>query len=146
MSNDKRPILGISVGDPGGIGPEITAKALAGEDIYDLCRPLVVADSRFMADVLRFTGLKLSLHPVRRIGDARFLPGILDVLDMRNMPPDKLRYKTITSEQGRASFEYVAKVIELAMNKEIDGTVTGPINKAAIHAGGHRYAGQFMRR
>ena len=57
------------------------------------------------------------------------------------MPLEHLRYKTVTPEQGRASFEYVAKVIELAMSKEIDGTVTGPINKAAIHAGGHRYAG-----
>ena len=141
MSNDKRPIIGISVGDPGGIGPEITAKALAGEDIYDLCRPLVVADSGFMEDVLRFTGLKLSPHPVQRIGDARFVAGILDVLDMHNMPLEHLKYKTVTPEQGRASFEYVAKVIELAMSKEIDGTVTGPINKAAIHAGGHRYAG-----
>ena len=40
MSDDKRPILGISVGDPGGIGPEITAKALNLKEIYDICRML----------------------------------------------------------------------------------------------------------
>jgi 4-hydroxythreonine-4-phosphate dehydrogenase len=141
MSDDTRPILGISVGDPGGIGPEITAKALAEEEIYRLARPLVVADFRFMEDVLRFTGLKLDLHPVQRIDDARFLRGTLDVLDMHNMPLEQLRYKEVTPGQGKASFEYVAKVIELAMNKEIDGTVTGPINKAAINAAGHHYAG-----
>lgn len=141
MNDDIRPILGISVGDPGGIGPEITAKALDIKEIYGLCRPLVVADSRFMEDVLRFTGLKLSLNPVQHAAEARFLPGSLDILDLHNMPLEDLRYKTVTAEQGRASFEYVAKVIELAMRKEIDGTVTGPINKAAIHAGGHRYAG-----
>jgi 4-hydroxythreonine-4-phosphate dehydrogenase len=141
MSKENRPILGISVGDPGGIGPEITAKALADEEIYRLARPLVVADSRFMAEVLQFTGLKLDLNPVQHIDDARFLHGTLDVLDLNNMPPEKLRYKEVTPEQGRASFEYVAKVIELAVSKQIDGTVTGPINKAAIHAGGHHYAG-----
>ena len=141
MSDDKRPILGLSVGDPGGIGPEITAKALAEEQIYRIARPLVVADFRFMEDVLRFTGLKLDLHPLQRIDDARFLHGTLDILDMHNMPLEQLRYKEVTAEQGKASFEYIAKVIELAMNKEIDGTVTGPINKAAINAAGHHYAG-----
>lgn len=141
MNDDNRPILGISVGDPGGIGPEITAKALAAEEIYRLARPLVVADVRFMADVLRFTGLKLDLNPVQRIADARFMNGTLDVLDMHNMPPEQLKYKEVTPVQGRASFEYVAKVIELALNKAIHGTVTGPINKAAINAAGHHYAG-----
>ena len=141
MNDDKRPILGISVGDPGGIGPEITAKALAQEEIYQLARPLVVADVRFMKDVLRFTGLKLNLNPLQQIKDGRFQCGTLDVLDLHNMPPEQLKYKEVTAAQGRASFEYVAKVIELALNKEIHGTVTGPINKAAINAAGYHYAG-----
>jgi 4-hydroxythreonine-4-phosphate dehydrogenase len=47
MSNDKRPMLGISMGDPGGIGPEITAKALNEEKIYDSVRPVVVGDFHY---------------------------------------------------------------------------------------------------
>jgi 4-hydroxythreonine-4-phosphate dehydrogenase len=141
MSKDKRPILGISVGDPGGIGPEISAKALNREDIYDHCRPLLVADARIMEDVLKFTDVNLKFNPVHYVRDAKFNYGTIDVLDMDNMPIDRLRYKEVTPEQGNASFEYVAKVIELATNKEIDGTVTGPINKAAINAAGHHYAG-----
>ncbi|MEX1329769.1 MAG: 4-hydroxythreonine-4-phosphate dehydrogenase PdxA [Desulfobacterales bacterium] len=141
MVDDKRPILGITIGDPGGIGPEITAKALNKKEIYELSRPVVVGDYRVMEDVLRFTDLKLTLNPVGSIQDACGAHGIMDILDLKNMPLDRLRYKEVTSEQGRASFEYVAKVIELAMEKKIDGTVTGPINKAAIHAAGHQYAG-----
>jgi len=141
MSKDQRPVLGISMGDPGGIGPEITAKALSDRDIYGMARPLVVGDLQVMQDVLGFTGVKLTLNPVKRAADACFVHGTLDVLDMNNMPMDRLRYKEVTAEQGQASFEYVAKVIELALNNEIDGTVTGPINKAAIHAAGHPYAG-----
>ena len=141
MSEDKRPILGISVGDPGGIGPEISAKALDREDIYDLCRPLVVADNRFMEDVLGFTDVDLKLNPIQHVRDAVFQHGTIDVLDLGNMPVNRLRYKEVTADQGKASFEYVARVIELALNKEIDGTVTGPINKAAINAAGHHYAG-----
>ena len=141
MSDDKRPILGISMGDPGGIGPEITVKALNEKKNYDLARPLVVGDYRVMEDVLRFTDLKLTLNPVRKVQEARGEHGSMDILDLKNMPLDRLKYKGVTAEQGRASFEYVAKLIELAMEKKIDGTVTGPINKAAIHAAGHQYAG-----
>jgi 4-hydroxythreonine-4-phosphate dehydrogenase len=141
MNDDKRPVLGITIGDPGGIGPEITAKALNEKNIYQLSRPVVVGDYRVMEDVLRFTDLKLTLNPIGKIQDARGVHGIMDILDLKNMPLDRLCYKEVTSEQGRASFEYVAKVIELAMEKKIDGTVTGPINKAAIHAAGHQYAG-----
>ncbi|UCE55721.1 MAG: 4-hydroxythreonine-4-phosphate dehydrogenase PdxA [Desulfobacterales bacterium] len=141
MGSSGRPILGISVGDPGGIGPEITVKALNQKEIYDISRPLAVADYRVMKDALKFTDVNLTLNPVQKVSDARFGFGTVDILDLRNMSMDRLRYKEVTPEQGKASFEYVAKVIELAMNREIDGTVTGPINKAAIHAAGHHFAG-----
>ena len=141
MTEDKRPILGISVGDPGGIGPEITVKALTKEEIYEQCRPLAVADSKVMHDVLRFTDANIKLNPIQHVRDGKFVHGTIDILEMDNMPMDRLRYKQVTPEQGNASFEYVAKVIEMATKKEIDGTVTGPINKAAINAAGHHFAG-----
>lgn len=141
METDSRPVLGISAGDPGGIGPEIAVKALNRADIYDICRPLVVADARFMEDVIRFTNVPLSLNRITRPQDGLFIHGTMDILHMANMDPDRLNYKQVVPEQGQASFEYVVKIIELALNKEIDGTVTGPINKAAINAAGHHFAG-----
>lgn len=141
MTLDRRPILGISVGDPGGIGPEIAAKALARDDIYEVCRPLVVADAGVVEDVLRLTGLTLSLNRIQRPEEGLFRHGTMDIVDMANMDMGRLRYKEVTPEQGQASFEYVARVIELALRGEIHGTVTGPINKAAINAAGHHFAG-----
>lgn len=141
MMSETRPILGISVGDPGGIGPEVTGKALDQREIYEVCRPLVVADARLMGDVLRFTGLALDLNPIERPGEGLYQHGTMDIIHVANMDPAYLRYKQVTPEQGQASFEYVATVIELARKGEIDGTVTGPINKAAINAAGHQYAG-----
>jgi 4-hydroxythreonine-4-phosphate dehydrogenase len=141
MIQAERPIVGISMGDPGGIGPEICAKALAQKEIYEICRPLVVGDADIVADAVRFSKLSLGVAARREVGDAAFRPGVLDVFDLKSLPLAELRHKEVTAGQGRASFEYVAKVIELAMAGEIDATVTGPINKAAINAAGYHYAG-----
>lgn len=141
MVRDKRPILGISAGDPGGIGPEVTAKALDHPEIYELCRPFVVVDAQVMGDALGFTKLALDLNEIRSPREGFFRHGTIDALDMDNMSMENLRYKEVTPQQGQASFEYVTKVIELALAGEIDGTVTGPINKAAINAAGHHFAG-----
>lgn len=141
MMSETKPILGISVGDPGGIGPEVTAKALDRREIYEVCRPLVVTDVRVMEDVLRFTGLPLNPNPIGRPAEGLYQHGTMDIIHVANMDPAYLRYKQVTAEQGQASFEYVTTVIDLALKGEIDATVTGPINKAAINAAGHHYAG-----
>jgi 4-hydroxythreonine-4-phosphate dehydrogenase len=129
------------MGDPGGIGPEICAKALGGPAIFEVCRPLVIGDAAVMADAAAFCKLNLAINACQKVSDGRFIPGTLDVLDLGNMPLADLRLKTVTAAQGRASFGYIERVIALALAGEIDGTVTGPINKAAINAAGFHYAG-----
>ena len=141
MVVDLRPIIGISMGDPGGIGPEICAKALAQNEIYDICRPLVVGDADIMANAVRFSRLALEVTARHNVAEAVFSLGKIDVLDLKRLALADLRHKEVTARQGKASFEYVAKVIQLAMAGEIDATVTGPINKAAINAAGYHYAG-----
>ncbi|MCU0597031.1 MAG: 4-hydroxythreonine-4-phosphate dehydrogenase PdxA [Desulfobacterota bacterium] len=141
MAPSAKPILGISMGDPGGIGPEICAKALSLAELYDLCKPLVVGDAAVMADAVRFSKLPLAVHRVHEPENGVYSRGTVDVLDLANLPMEKLRHKQVTPEQGKASFEYVAKVIELALAGRIHGTVTCPINKAALNAGGYHFAG-----
>lgn len=141
MKIDTRPLLGISVGDPGGIGPEVTVKALADPNVYEICRPVAVGDLGVMRDALRITGVNLELNCIAEPRLGSFRHGAIDLLDLANLDPTELRYKATTAAQGRASFEYVAKIIELAMRGELDGTVTGPICKASVNAAGFHYAG-----
>jgi 4-hydroxythreonine-4-phosphate dehydrogenase len=129
------------MGDPSGIGPEICAKALALKELYDIGRPIVVGDAGIVRDAVRFCALRLAVASRSGITEAAFEHGTIDVYDLKNLPLGQLRHKEVTAEQGKASFEYVAKVIDLAMAGRIDATVTGPINKAAINAGGFHYAG-----
>ncbi|MDR2455137.1 MAG: 4-hydroxythreonine-4-phosphate dehydrogenase PdxA [Deltaproteobacteria bacterium] len=136
------PILAITLGDPGGIGPEIAVKTLADKRIYDICRPLLVGTADLVKNALAFSrieGLEVAALDDPRAG--RYVHGLIEVRDLGNFPMSELRHKTVTPAQGRASFEFVAEAIDLAMAKKVDGTVTGPINKAAINSAGFHYSG-----
>ena len=136
-----RPLIGISVGDPAGIGPEITAKALSLPKIYEICRPMVVAEAEMMKDAIKFSRLDLKIHAISSPKEGFYQLGVMDFLDMKNIDGQSIRHKVISAEYGRASFEYIKKVIELAQSKEIDATVTGPISKEAINQAGFHYSG-----
>ena len=136
-----RPIVGISMGDPSGIGPEIAVKALARRETYEICRPLIVGDANAIKDALRITGLDLKINAIASVKDSLFRFGTLDVYDLGNVDMAKLQYGKVSAMSGHAAFEAVRKVIELALAKQIDATVTGPINKESINLAGHHYSG-----
>jgi 4-phospho-D-threonate 3-dehydrogenase / 4-phospho-D-erythronate 3-dehydrogenase len=137
-----RPILAISVGDPAGIGPEITVKSLSVPGIYEICRPLVVAEEGMMRQAIEFSRLQqVEINGVAGPEEGRYVAGTIDVLDLKNIDAASICHKKVSAECGRASFEYVAKVIELALAGRVDATVTGPINKEAINAAGFHYSG-----
>jgi len=137
----QRPLLGISVGDPAGIGPEITAKALNLAAIYEVCRPLVVCDPRILDDAIRFSGLEVRTRSVASPSEGKYEFGVIDVLDMQNVDLKNFEYKKVAAMTGKASFEYIQKVIELALDGQLEATVTGPIHKEAINLAGFHYAG-----
>jgi 4-hydroxythreonine-4-phosphate dehydrogenase len=137
----KKPIIGISMGDPSGIGPEIAVKALARKEIYEICQPLIVGDANVIKDALRMTSLDLKINSISDVKQALFQFGTLDVYDLENVNMAELKYGKVSAMSGDAAFEAIKKVIELAQKKEIDATVTGPINKESINLAGHHYSG-----
>jgi 4-hydroxythreonine-4-phosphate dehydrogenase len=141
MKNE-RPIIGITMGDVTGIGPEIAAKALADPETYQICKPLVIGDAQAMRQAIEeIARVPLKLHPIKSVGQAKFEFGIADVLDMENIDMKGFTHGKVNAMAGKASVEYIQKGVSLAMNKEIDALVTGPIHKEAINAGGYHYAG-----
>lgn len=138
-----KPILGITMGDPASVGPEITVKALANIEIYDRCRPLVIGDAQVMEKAVEIVGRQgqIAIHPVKTVEEALFQPGTIDVYDMGIVDIEKLEYGKVSEMGGEAAFQYVKKVIELAMAKEVDATVTNALNKEAINLAGHHYSG-----
>ena len=143
-----KPIIGITMGDPAGCGPEITVKALHDPSIYERCKPLVVGDQKMFRDSIRIleeTGYlkkgELQVNPVAAVGDAKFEYGTLDVYHLELVDMEKFQYGKLSEMCGEAAFQCVVKVIELAMNGEIDATVTNALNKEAINMAGHHFSG-----
>ncbi len=136
-------IIGITMGDPASIGSEITVKALSDPELYKKCKPIVVGDVSVMENALQITGLQdtLTIHPVKNVADALFKPGTIDVYDMGLITNGEIELGKVSAKAGDAAFQYVKKVIELAMNHEIDATVTNALNKEAINLAGHHYSG-----
>lgn len=139
---DKKPIIGITMGDPAGIGPEITVKALNNPMLYEKCSPLVIGDAVVLEKAKAVTGiLSLKINPIRSVKEAVFSYGTIDVLDMQLIDMRKFKTGAVSAMAGEAGFQYVKKVIELAMDHEVDATVTNAINKEAINLAGHHYSG-----
>lgn len=151
-----RPLLGISMGDPFGNGPEITVRALSDATVYDRCRPLVVGDETSMRYALKVAekvqGIKLELNVVDSPAEGKYTHGTIDLMDLKLVPAESIPDTSDLEEPkpfkigacaigGEASFQYVVKVIQLAMAGEIDATVTNALSKEAINMAGHHYSG-----
>ncbi|WP_437919050.1 4-hydroxythreonine-4-phosphate dehydrogenase PdxA [Sphingobacterium sp. LRF_L2] len=136
-----KPIIGITMGDPASIGPEIALKALLDERVQHICRPILVGDAAVFRQIAIQLQLPISIHAIADVADAAFIKGQADVFDLQNTDLSKITFGSISAEAGNASFESVTKVIDLALAGAVDATVTGPINKKSINEAGHHFAG-----
>lgn len=129
------PIVGITMGDPAGNGPEITVKALSDPALYERCCPIVIGDAKMIEQAKGFVHHpEIEVHPVSSVSEACFKPGTIDVYHM-DLVKDVSAFKIgeVSVEGGNAAFQSVKKVIELAMAGEVDATVTNALNKEAMN-------------
>jgi 4-hydroxythreonine-4-phosphate dehydrogenase len=137
----EKPIIGITMGDPASIGPEIAIKALLNPALYETCRPLLVGDAGVFNHIIELLKLDARINAISDVKEAVFEYRVIDVYDLQNVDLSQLEFGRISAMAGEASFQAVKKVIELALAGELDATVTGPINKKSVNEAGHHYAG-----
>ena len=139
-----KPIVGITMGDPAGSGPEITIKALADPEQYTYCRPIVVGDVKVFERARKFVGREdIVIHRCDKVSDALFTPGTIDVLHLDLIEDiNKFEMAKVSVEGGNAAFQCVKKVIELAMAGEVDATCTNALNKEAMNKALEYYHGE----
>ena len=141
MQRARKPIIGITMGDPAGVGPEIIVKAWAHPEVHAWCRPVAIGDARIFRRALGACRLKLSLCPVADPAEAEPSPRCLEVLDIPAVTPAQAVPGRVAAACGRAAVRCVLAAIEHAMAGRLDAVVTAPLNKEAMRLARYRYDG-----
>jgi 4-hydroxythreonine-4-phosphate dehydrogenase len=134
------PIIGISMGDPAGVGPEIIVKAMARDDVRKLCRPVVVGQAASIARAVEFLQSQLKVNAISDVAKATFDEGVIDVYRAGSTEAAPA-LGVVSPEAGDLAFQAVKTVIDLAMARQVDASVTAPIHKEALLHAGHRFPG-----
>src|SRR5262249_15216533 len=136
MSDGQRPLVGITLGDPAGVGPEIILKALREADLYEVCRPLVIADRMALERAGGAAGGAPHLNVVTDPADGKYERGTVDMYDVHSPDIDGLEWGKVQPFAGRAAFRYVETATNLALAGKIEAMATAPLNKEAMQLGG----------
>ena len=135
-----KPVMAVTMGDPAGIGPELVVKVLSDPSVWDVCRPLVIADPGVMAENVRRLGAGLRFRQIAAARPRRALP--------RRRSTCCARLGCMWSESpGAQSMPRWARrrrcacreAFLLGMAGQVDGVACAPLNKQAFHLAGYDY-------
>ncbi len=135
--SNSRPVIGITMGDPSGIGPEIVLKALADADIRQSYRCVIVGDARHLAQL---TAHRNVLYKTVKFGAERNDDNSVEIFDLENLSAN-FEMGIDQDATGKASAEYIEAAVKLWRDGRIDAICTAPISKKAIALGGYNYPG-----
>jgi 4-hydroxythreonine-4-phosphate dehydrogenase len=131
--------LAITMGDPGGVGPEIVIKAIACEEIRGLFTAIVIGDRCIMEEALVLVDLPLRLRVIESPDDSRPSADTIELIDVGEMR--EFEKGKPTPEGGKACAAYIRKAVDLALAGNVDGIVTAPISKEALKMAGLKWPG-----
>src|SRR3989475_13025593 len=135
------PRIAISIGDPAGIGPEITLKAALDPRVNRICRPLLVGDRGALEAHAAACGLALNLRSVARAADANWSDGALILLERKQFEPDELHIGAIAAPHGEAALDSAKAAIDAALTGEVDAVVAAPQTESSIKLAGIEFDG-----
>ena len=137
-----RPILGVTMGDPAGIGPELCLRALREPSVLAACVPVLFGDAGVLRRLAK-AGFPANVARVVSLAEfsASAAPTTPVVVDCAALNADHLEPGKVAAACGKAAYSYIEQSIRAALAKQIEGVVTGPIHKAALRLSGVNYPG-----
>jgi 4-hydroxythreonine-4-phosphate dehydrogenase len=135
------PIIGITMGDPTGIGPEIIAKALSMEEPFRACRPIVFGDEGVLLKAIKLQGLSTTTEIIEKIPGNGYRPQKIFLVSLSQLKVASLHYGKPDRECGKAMVNYVEEAVKFIKKGKVDAMTTCPINKHAINAAGYSFPG-----
>ncbi|MBW1862704.1 MAG: 4-hydroxythreonine-4-phosphate dehydrogenase PdxA [Deltaproteobacteria bacterium] len=136
------PRVGITMGDAAGIGPEIIVKCLANAELYKICNPVVLGDSRVIQAAVTLTQTELEIRSINRTEMPEVKPGLIYVIDYQNVNPSTYEMGVINANNGDAAVHYTKEAGHMCLDGRMASMVSAPLNKEAMRAAGHNYEGQ----
>ncbi len=135
------PIIGITMGDPTGIGPEIIVKALSMEEPFQACRPIIFGDGEVLSRAIRIQNLSAAMEVIEKIPEAGYLPGKIFLLPVSRLDITSLRFGQPDRACGEAMVKYIEEAVKWVRRGALDAITTCPINKQAMNAAGYSFPG-----
>jgi 4-hydroxythreonine-4-phosphate dehydrogenase len=135
------PVIGITMGDPTGIGPEILVKALSMEEPFQACQPVVFGDREALSKAIRIQNLSATLEAIDRIPRDGYLPRKIFFFPLSQLEAASLRFGQPDRACGKAMVKYIEEAVKRARNRELDAITTCPINKKAMNEAGYSFPG-----
>lgn len=136
----RRPRIGITIGDPAGIGPEVSLKAIAHEGLLRDCQPVLIGDAQYLNSWAQAFGLATTARIIiagDSIPDDLTHPAIYTLDNIK----DTIAMGAESAESGRASAQYVETAARLCLAGELDAMTTAPISKRALSLAGYQFPG-----
>ncbi|MBA3323155.1 MAG: 4-hydroxythreonine-4-phosphate dehydrogenase PdxA [Pyrinomonadaceae bacterium] len=137
---EERPRIGITMGDPSGIGPEVVLKAVAEESVLKVCLPVIIGDAQHLTHTARTLNLHCGYEVIRH---DESLPEKLDgptIFHLDNIR-GQIEPGIESGVAGRAAGEYIEAAVELCAAGQVEAISTAPINKRALFLGGYSFPG-----
>ncbi|QKG84629.1 4-hydroxythreonine-4-phosphate dehydrogenase PdxA [Kroppenstedtia pulmonis] len=131
-----RPFIAVSMGDPAGVGPEITVKALNNPEIYEVCRPIVIGNREVLKQAMEFSQVQLNLKEVSKPEEGLYQHGTIDLVHLDNIRMDELKLGEIQPMGGQAAYDYFMLAGKWGHEGTVDAVATTPINKESLQAAG----------
>lgn len=148
MSNLKK--IAITIGDPAGIGPEITLKSIISKEIVNICSPIIIGDKSVVEELIQSLNLPVNLKndAIITIEDLPLLTTksaggfkIAEFVDVSVIKNKDFKKNKPFALCGRASVAYIKKAVALAMDKHVDAIVTAPICKESLKMADYPWLG-----
>jgi 4-hydroxythreonine-4-phosphate dehydrogenase len=131
-----KPRIGVVLGDPNGVGPEMAVKLLAQEDVRARAEIVVIGDERVLRMAEGVAGTAVSIRTIGDIAEADWGQNALPFLDVPAIKPDAITPGKATAAGGRCCLQTLGVALDLAKTGRIEGFCFAPLNKYALKLGG----------
>ena len=135
---NKQPVIGITMGDPSGIGPEIITKLFIEDNMLTFCNPMIIGDANVLS---KYAGSALAIREIASPDEAEYRPGTMDVMKISSLDKKDYLPGKPTLEGGAAMVEYILSAVDMCLKGQIAAMVTCPLNKALMNKAGYSYQG-----